>query len=161
MSSKLVIQMVGKTTPPTPYTGQNSSSTTTSKTVGDGNQDDEIEAVYAADVSVPASGTVTINLATVEDLYGDFLAPDDIAAIIIKNNGLGDVEVKPGAANGWTGWLGTGSALKIPAGCTEGTDGGPKGAYPITPPNVNLDITETGGADSAELEVQFWVRRTP
>lgn len=172
-SGKLIMTLVGITPATAPCTGEISCASTKSlQNLQQGTADNQYDAVHARQQTVAASGSFTIDLtnAVVEDPIGDQFAPMEIAAMLIRNTSAtdgtgGTVEVRQGAANPHSAILKTAgasndAAIVLPPGCAFMVDGLIDGSYPVTGASKEYDIVETGGANSADLEIVFLGRRS-
>jgi hypothetical protein len=150
-------------TPASPYAdGATSTMTAVSKTIPDGNGDDQMKVIRCVDTTVSASGTYTLDLYTGVDAYGVACSAVDCHWLSIENLETGNggvVEVRPGASNGWTNFLGASSAVKLVKGAALMVYVPKADRLVIASGNKTLDIVETGGAQSAALKIRFGGRQ--
>lgn len=152
--------------PPSPYGDGVSLTRRIEKILTIGNGDDQAQKILGILQNVAFGATVTVDLKLTSDRYGDNLAADDMVLLWCENvhpddGGLGgeNIEVKPGAANGFTNLLGAGSAIKLPAGgfCMIGNFKADK--YPVVAGNKTIEFTNTSGTTSATLTVIVLIRQ--
>lgn len=161
--SQFVLDIEGVQIAPAPY-GQNvGARRSIRKTLLPGDADDEVRALFAHEAVLAASGTFSLDLRTTADRFGANLAADDVVVLFVENvedpTGGGALEVRPGAANGFTNLLGTGSALKLPLGAFAIVGCFKADRIDVTLTNKTLDFVETGAALPVLLRIQAWVRR--
>jgi uncharacterized membrane protein len=137
--------------------------------IADGTDDEEISAVAVYAGEIAAGATVSIDFKTAVDRFGVALAATDVKMALVRNRktdpaNTGVIAVQPNAVNGWTALIGSTGAtdrgrivLRPLAGfvfwCFD------SGAYAVANNNKVLDLVETGAAQAADVEAQFWITR--
>ena len=100
-------------------------------------------------LSVAGSTTITLDLQSLLDVYGAAVVGVELVGLAIKNrtgNG-GDIEIKPNAADGFTGILKDATdILKVPVGGFLLWTNPEDGNHTIGASNKDLDITNTDGS---------------
>jgi hypothetical protein len=129
-------------------------------TVGTGN--DQMNVLLAVDTSIPALGSISIDLTADLDRFGVAAALDDVAIVYVENksDSLSDsVEVRPGAANAFTNMLGTGSVVKLPIGGFVLVGNFTADKYDVTGTNKTLAVHNTHATLAADVRYYVWGRR--
>jgi len=124
---------------------------------------DEVRTIRAADVAIPALGTVTIDLELSADPYGSRLDLSELVAFYVENvagGAGGTIEVQPAASDGMMQLLGAGTAVKLRPGTGVvffvARRDGP--GWPVGATTKKLSIVETSGL-GAHLVAHVWGRR--
>lgn len=123
----------------------------------------EVRTIRAADVTMPASSTVTIDLELSADPYGARLDLSELVAVFVENvasGAGGTIELRPAASDGITQLLGAGTAVKLAPGTgvvffVARRDGA---GWPVGATTRRLEIVETSGL-GAHLVAHVWGRR--
>lgn len=160
--SEFTLSFDGVQVAPSPY-GQNvRGSRSIRKSLLAGNGDDQVQNVYAYESTLAASGTLSLDLKTANDRFGNALSAADIAMIFVENvvdaSGGGALEVRPNATNGFTNLLGTSSALKLPYGSFACIGNFTADKIVVDATHKVLDFVETGGALPVLLRIHIWIR---
>lgn len=166
MASQIQFTMRGEASPDAPYVGPVKCTNAFKLTnIQEGIGVDQFDAMVCVDTSIGISSTLTVDLSTAEAHDGDPFAPTEIVAMYIENDGDGDLEMKPNAVDGWTGFLdadpgGTDTPkLVLPAKTKLMFYNGEAGAWPVSGTSKKIDFAEVGGSATASLKVQVWGRR--
>lgn len=160
--SSVLFQIVGKTDPPASYVGPVSSANTKrNRTILLGDGDGNIERVLSVQAQAIANAAVdNYDLQTDTDVYGDALGANDVALLYIENTGDGDLQFRPNAANGWTGFLaGTTPTIEIPSGGTLLLYSNKENKLAVAGGSKAFDIVEKGTGGST-YNLQVWTRHT-
>lgn len=122
---------------------------------------DAVDLMYVNTLSFAASTAQTLDLKVLTDLYGAAVAFARVRAISLKFRSTTDgatLTLAPGASNGWTALLGTGSTLILQAS-TSTNDAG----LTVTAPNTTgwvvdsthkaLTLTPSAHAFSVDIQI--------
>lgn len=123
----------------------------------------EVRTIQAADVTLGALSSTTIDLANGPDPYGFRLALTELVVLLVENVAGGPggaVELRPAATDGMTPLLGAGSAVLLPAGSAAlffvaSRDGD---GWPVASTEKRLSVVETSGV-GARVVAHVWGRR--
>ncbi len=160
-NSILDFQLVGRTTAASPCTGQfNCSLVDTNKQVVEGALTLQQNSVYKATFAIPQSGTQLLAFDTILNSVNEVFIPTvgELAALLFKNEGPGDLNVRPDATDGWVGWLQAGSIMELPANTSIALNGLTLASFQVGATNNELLFTETG-TGIANITIELWGRK--
>jgi transcriptional regulator of nitric oxide reductase len=164
-NSLFSLQIDAHQSPPagSPFTNFITAARSISKTLPDGNADDQVKAIAAIEQTIAGSATVAIDLQSDLDRYGVALAASSAVLVFVENvddgTGTGVIEVRPHATtNPWTNLLGAGSAVKLALGSGMVVGAFKTTNLPVLGANRALQIVETSGQPT-KLRVHLWLRK--
>lgn len=161
--SDFTLDISGVQPAPTPYAQDVQARRNIVKALLAGNGTDQVREILVAEQVVLAGGTYAVDLKTQLDRYGNACNLDDIVLIYAENadvvGGGGTLEIRPNGVNGFTNWLGAGSAIKLPLAAFNLVGCFVADKYAVTAGNRAFDVVETTGATPAYLKIHIWGRQ--
>lgn len=147
LRADIAISLIGTLRPSSPLDGGTIARLVASQSLTDGTTEDKADKLLMREPTIGASSNTEIDLQTATDTHGVAVSMDEVVAIGIEvpEDG-GALEVSPGASNGWTGLLGSGSTLKLPAGSKVVLFNRLDPAWAVSGSNKTIKFAEFGGA---------------
>lgn len=140
------------TQPASEYEGGVSARFNLDKVLQDGTAADKADRVWKDVRSLAGSANEDIDLRSVTDAFGASISFVEIVAIIIEaaSANAGNIEVKPSASNGFTGFLKDASdILVLKPGTSLMLFNSADGQYSTTTSNKSLNFNNTAGSTAA------------
>ena len=170
--SEFRLEMKGKDPSPNADTeaysaGPTKTNTTILKRILQGAGNDQMTVLFAQDsddtgtAEIPASGTVSIDLQTALDQYGNALALTDTLLILVEHKGdssSSGIHMEANGVNGFTSLLSATAALNIPPGSLRLFLDFIADAMVVSGTNKVIDLNNDDGSNAAGYRIEVWGR---